>query len=559
MLHRLHIKNFALVQELSIEFAPGMNVLTGETGAGKSVIVGALAQILGERADKDDIRSGEKAALIEAEFDIGQSGIIAKLLSENGLEGDGRSLLIRKEIFASDRATRVFINDRQVAARTLKDITEHLAQLYGQHSHQQLIDEKNHLSFLDAFAGLLNDVEQLSSVHADWQSCEQRLKTAIRCKSESEKKRELMQFQKEEIENARIKAGEEEQLLAERKILDSAALLGQKCSSILNTLDGDENSILAGLGACSKELAHILPVDKKLESLGELMDNASVNLEEFRAGVESYLSSIPDDPVRLEEINLRLDEIYRLKKKYGGSEEAILKTLEEINVELGRMNNIGQEITYLQKQVAGYKKDYDQKATALSQKRQRAARKLSRMVKKELGDLAIGEAGFECEFLYVDDPDGIEYGGRILKAEPTGLENIRFLFSANPGEPLKPLSSTASGGEISRVMLALKTAEQSNRTESQPLLVFDEIDAGIGGLTAKTIAEKLSALGRDNQLMVITHLHQIATLADHHFAVEKVVSSDKSKRHIISVIKLDKKSRADEIRRMLSLDEMRLL
>ncbi len=535
-----------------------MNVLTGETGAGKSVIIGALAQILGERADKDDIRSGEKTALVEAEFDAGQSGIIAGLLSENGLEGDGRSLLIRKEIFASERATRVFINDRQVAARTLKDITEHLAQLYGQHSHQQLIDEKNHLSFLDAFAGLLNDVEQLRSVHADWQSCEQRLKTAIRLKTESEKNRELMQFQKEEIEHARIRAGEEEQLLAERKILDSAALLGQKCSSILNTLDGDENSILSGLGACSKEFAHILPVDKKLESLGELMDNASVNLEEFRAGVESYLSSIPDDPVRLEEINLRLDEIYRLKKKYGGSEEAILKTLDEINVELGRMNNIGQEITYLQKQVAEYKKDYDQKATALSQKRQRAARKLSKMVKKELGDLAIGEAGFECEFIYVDDPDGIEYGGRFLKAEPTGLENIRFLFSANPGEPLKPLSSTASGGEISRVMLALKTAEQSNRTESQPLLVFDEIDAGIGGLTAKAIAEKLSALGQDNQLLVITHLHQIAALADHHFAVEKVVSSDKSKRHIISVTKLDKKSRADEIRRMLSLDEMKL-
>lgn len=559
MLRRLHIKNFALVHELTIEFAPGMNVLTGETGAGKSVIIGALAQVLGERADKDDIRSGEKTALVEAEFDIGLSKKIAALLSESGLDGESRSLLIRKEIFASERAARVYVNDRQIAAKTLKDITDQLAQLYGQHSHQQLIDESNHLTFLDSFTGLLPAVEELTRVYAGWQNAEQHLKAAIKHKAERERNRELMQFQKDEIERAGIRVGEEEELLAERKILDSAALLGQKCASILNILDGDDTSVLSALRTCSKDLAHILPVDKKLEPLGEMLDNASVNLDEFRAGLESYISSIPDDPVRLEEVNLRLDEIYRLKKKYGGSEEAILVFQTEINAELGRMDNFDQEIALLRKQVDAYKSDYSQKALGISKKRRQAAKKLSRMVKDELADLAIGDAGFECEFIYVDDPDGIKSEGRVLKAEPTGLENISFMFSANPGEPLKPLSSTASGGEISRVMLALKTAEQSNRKESQPLLVFDEIDAGIGGQTAKAIAEKLSALGKDNQLLVITHLHQIAALADHHFAVEKVVSLEKSSRRVISVTELGEKARAGEIRRMLSLDEKGLL
>ncbi len=555
MLRRLYIKNFALVRELAIEFAPGMNVLTGETGAGKSVIIGALAQVLGERADRDDIRSGEKTAVVEAEFDITKSKKIVGLLKDNGLDCENCTLLIRKEMFAGDRATRVFINDQQITAKLLKDITDHLAQLYGQHSHQQLIDEKNHLSFLDSFAGLLPSVEELTAVFSDWQNAEQRLKAAILRKTESEKSRELMQFQKQEIEKARIRVGEEEELLAERKILDSAALLGQKCASILIVLDGDDNAVLSGLSVCTREMGHILPVDKNLRPLGEMLDNATVNLEELRSKLEAYMSSIPDDPVRLEEINLRLDEIYRLKKKYGGSEEGILRSLDEITAELGRIDNIDQDIIQLRKQSEGHKKDYSQKAAAISEKRLKAAAMLSKMVKKELADLAVGDAGFECEFMVTDDPDGIEYGGRHLKAEPTGLEDIRFMFSANPGEPLKPLSSTASGGEISRVMLALKTAEQARRKESQPLLVFDEIDSGIGGHTARSVGEKLNSLGRDNQLLVITHLHQIAALADHHFAVEKIASDGKSRRRVISVRKLDDKDKAGEIERMLSLGD----
>ncbi len=555
MLRRLYIKNFALVRELAIEFAPGMNVLTGETGAGKSVIIGALAQVLGERADRDDIRSGEKTAVVEAEFDISKSKKIVSLLKDNGLDCENSALLIRKEIFAGDRATRVFVNDQQITAKLLKDITDHLAQLYGQHSHQQLIDEKNHLSFLDSFAGLSTSVEELAAVFSDWQNAEQRLKAAIRRKTESEKNRELMQFQKQEIEKARIRAGEEEELLAERKILDSAALLGQKCTSILNILDGDENAVLSGLSACTKEMAQILPVDKNLHPMSEMLDNASVNLEELRSNLESYMSSIPDDPVRLEEINLRLDEVYRLKKKYGGSEDGILRSFDEINAELGRIDNIDQDIVHLRKQSEDYRKDYAQMAAAISEKRHKTAAMLSKMVKTELADLAIGDAGFECEFMETYDPDGIEYGGNRLKAEPTGLEDIRFMFSANPGEPLKPLSSTASGGEISRVMLALKTAEQARRKESQPLLVFDEIDSGIGGHTARSIGEKLNSLGRDNQLLVITHLHQIAVLADHHFAVEKVTSDNKSGRRVISVRKLDEKDKVGEIERMLSLGD----
>lgn len=554
MLRYLYIENFALVDRLEINFESGMNVLTGETGAGKSIIVGAIARLLGERADKEDIRSGERLAVVEGEFEVEGLPEIEDALDRLGIITGDNQLTLRKEI-SLNKASRSFINGRIVTLTQLRDITGHLAELFGQHSHQQLLDEKNHQSFLDRFAGLIDDVNELKQLYHDWQNAKQQL-TRLESRREIEKnERELFLFQKEEIEKAKVRIGEEEELFAEKKILDSSKILGDKASLIMSMLDGDNNAALHMLAACRKELATMTALDKKLERNTELLEQSIINLEELRSEIEAYLSSIPDDPERLDEINLRLDELYRLKKKYGGSEQSILETLEKINEQLGTKMDIDGRIRLLEGEQKLFFDRYSRLAVELHRKRKDSSARLTEIVVKELREVGIDSARFEYEFIYEMDSDGIEIDGQRVRPNPQGLETGRFLVSANPGEPLKPLAKTASGGEISRIMLALKAADKRKSEKYKNLLVFDEIDAGIGGNTANMVAKRLADLSRISQVLVITHLHQIASASDNHFAVEKVASKLKSKRRIISVRRLNKEEKEEEIRRMLSLPE----
>lgn len=552
MLKKLYIENFALVDSLEINFDAGMSVMTGETGAGKSIIVGALARLLGEKVDKDDIRSGSSLAVIEAVFDI--KGIVHNLdaLDEIGIEYDDKFLSIRKEIHAR-RASRNIINDQPVNLNQLKSVTRELAELFGQHSHQMLLDEKNHQSFLDNFARITDDVERLRGIFSQWQNVSNELQRLRRNKTALKNERELLLFQKAEIEKAEIRIGEEEELLAEKKILDSSQILGEKCSLILEMIDRDENSAINILGMCRREFSAIVPFDKSLEENANLLEQAGINLEELRGRLETYISSIPDDPRRLEEINFRLDELYRLRKKYGGSEESILASLDEINNQLEKKVDIDRQIMLLEKEETILADKYKVLATKISAARKKAAGKLSEIVIKELKELGIDEAKFEFEFQYEYDAGGIELNGRSVKPAAEGLENGRFLVSANPGEPLKPLARTASGGEISRIMLALKSADKAAEKGGQSLLVFDEIDSGIGGHTANMVAEKLAKLAKNQQLIVITHLHQIAAVSHTHFAVSKTASDSQAGRNVISVKKLDKSSREREVQRMISM------
>ena len=554
MLKHLHIENFALVDRLDIDFRDRMNTLTGETGAGKSIIVGAIAQLLGEKADRNDIRSGTGLAVIEGEFDIGDNAEISKALDQAEIDYTPGAITLRREI-SLNKSSKTFINGQLATLTQLREITRYMAELFGQHSHQQLLDEKNHQGFLDRFAGLSEQVEKLRQIFQDWQAAKQRL-TRLESKKETEKnERELLLFQRDEIEKAKIRIGEEEEILSEKKILDSAQMLGQKASLILEMLDRDDNAALNILGGCRRHLNEMASLDKKLEPKADLMENAIINLEELRADIESYLSSIPDDPERLEQINLRLDELYRLKKKYGGSEEMILKTLEKIHDQLGSKLDVEEQLKILRDEEKRRRHEYSALASQISDRRKKSAEKLSRVIEKELELVGMNSARFEYEFIYEPDPDGIEFDGRRIRPNPDGFESGRFLISANPNEPVKPLARTASGGEISRIMLALKAADKQMTGKHKMLLVFDEIDAGIGGRTAGMVASRLEKLARTSQLLVITHLHQIASLSEHHYAVEKIESGGREKRNVVSVRQLDESEKKAEIERMLSLPE----
>lgn len=552
MLRHLTIENIALVDRVEISFHSGLNVLTGETGAGKSVIVTALALVLGDRAEREYVRHGASEAIVEAEFDVSSlppayRKQYAPYLSDN-------VLTVRREI-VPDGTSKVRINGEVSTVTLLREMTSPIAEILGQHANQMLMDEQNHLLFLDYFASLESARESVGERFDHWQKVATELRKVTQKREHLSSERELLLFQKKEIEQAKIQVGEEEDLVRQRKILDSARTLMSTSLLIQEMLDSDGPSVMEILRQARKELDTMVEIDNSLRRSAEEMDNIEIQIEEVRRTLEQYGSSIEDDPARLDEINERLDEIYKLKKKYGGSEEAILKTLDEIDRKLKNRPDIDSLIAELEKQNEALRESYTREALSLSDARKTAAKYLAKLVVRELGELAIDNGGFEFEFLYEEADDGIIVGERAVRPFAHGLESGRFLFSANPGEPLRSLVKTASGGEISRVLLALKAAEKKNHKALHPVLVFDEVDAGIGGQTAISVADKISRLSDNRQVFVITHLHQIARQADHHYSVYK--SSDKDKRAVIRVSYLDDRGRTRELDRMVALPSSR--
>ncbi|MBN1211984.1 MAG: DNA repair protein RecN [candidate division Zixibacteria bacterium] len=548
MLKKLMIKNIALVEDVELDFNPGLTVLTGETGAGKSVIVNALALILGERADREYIRHGADSAEIEAVFDIDY--LPPRYKKEFAEHFTNDKLLIVKRELSKDGNSKIRIKDTLSTLTQLKELTSPIAEIIGQHANQMLMNEDNHLFFLDYFGSLDSQRETLGEIFKEWDTVASKLKRTVKRREQLTNERELLLFQKEEIEKAQIKVGEEEELISEKKKLDSALELMTAADTIREILDGEENSVINNLRLARKQLEDMAEIDKTLEKLSTELTEIDFQIEDIRSAVERYGATVQNDPERLEEINLRLDEIYKLKKKYGGSEEAVLKTLKDIVGQLGDRPNVDALIEKLEKENKRLKEEYTKQALALTDARHKTADYLAKLVVKELAELAIDNGGFKFTFIYQKDPDGIGYKDQTVKPAAHGLESGRFMFSANPGEPLKSLVKTASGGEISRVLLALKAAEKKNKKLLHPLLVFDEVDAGIGGQTAHEVAKKLKKISEDSQLVVITHLHQIARLADHHLVAEK---KTRKSRAVITVRALDEVGIEEELTRMLAL------
>ncbi len=549
MLTSLRIQNIALVSEAELDFDKGLSVLTGETGAGKSVIVTALSLALGDRADREYVRHGASRGLVEALFLVsGMSAQYRKDFADYIIEN---TIRVTREI-TKDGGSRVKVNDTPCSLARLRELMMPVAEILGQHANQMLMDEENHLLFLDHFAGLDTHRELVEHLFAEWDRLSRELRSVGQRREQLRKERELLQFQKSEIEKAQVRRGEEENLNTERKILDSSRSLMSSAALVQSLLDSEEQSVLQQVRQARKELDKMADIDAKLTALAEELGDIDFRLEELRRAIEQYGASIPDDPARLEEINTRLDELYTLKKKYGGSEDSILAALEVIRGQLGEYPDVDALIAALEHQADQAREAYTRKALELSDLRQKAAEYLQKLVLRELSDLAIDKAGFALEFLREEDTGGISLKGRSVAAYPFGLERGRFLFSANPGEPMKSLVKTASGGEMSRVLLALKAAEKKNASLRHSLLVFDEVDAGIGGLTAHEVGKKLKRLAETSQVLVVTHLHQIARLADRHYLVTK---SRLKGRAAIEVAKLDGAAVKQELDRMVALPE----
>ncbi|MEE8576592.1 MAG: DNA repair protein RecN [candidate division Zixibacteria bacterium] len=550
MLTHLSVNNIALVDKLSIDFEPGLTVLTGETGAGKSVIVTAIALVLGSRAEREYVRHGAAVASVEAEFDITSLGpAYRKQYADYITDGN---LSVRREI-RSDGSSKARIAGDPSTIGRLREVTSPIAEILGQHANQMLMNEDNHLGFLDHFASLEQSAASTSELFNEWRKIAAELNRFRTRRDQLVDERELLLFQRDEIEKSEIKVGEEDELLREKKKLDSSRTLMESAEAITEIFDSERPSVMPMLRQIRNELDKMTEIDPELTELTERLSDVDFQLDETRQAIERYGATVSDNPARLVEINERLDELYALKRKYGGTEQSILELLELVRVKLRDRPDIDAMIDQLTSQCEDARKSYATEALALSEARLKAADYLAQLVRNELKSLAIENGGFQFEFSYEDDDDGILMNDRTVRPFAHGLETGRILFSANKGEPLRSLVKTASGGEISRVLLAMKSAEKKNHKALHPLLVFDEVDAGIGGQTATEVGTKIKKLSEKRQVLVITHLHQIARQADHHISVIK--ETDSNDRATISIAALDSSGTAHELKRMLALPE----
>ena len=541
MLTRLYIENFALIKKVEIEFGPGLNIITGETGAGKSILIGALNAILGGPAGGDLVRAGGERAAVEAlfEFDEAPAGL------EGELE-DGQ-LVLRRELTAKGRS-RALVNGAVRPLKQVRALGAALVDLHGQHDHQSLLDNKYHRHFLDAFGRLGKSVEAVGNCYRAYRESQRSLRHLEEEGKALEREAELRAFQLDEIRRLAPEPGEEERLERDLNVLENLENLGQAASRVQALLYQDEGSVVEQLGAARRLLEPMVQVDGKLETHNSALESLIYGIEDLASGLRGYLDQLEPDPERLEQARERLDALRRLKKKHGGDLAAVLELASGLENQESRLEElagkIGQQRRHLQEQLARF----DQACQKLSAGRQRAAAKLENAVAKGLRGLGHPQAGFGAQLCLNPEPNGLlEREGALYRADEQGLETAQFQFCANAGETLRPLDRIASGGELSRVMLVLKSSIAERDQIST--LVFDEIDAGISGRVAAAVGRKLEALAVSHQAIVITHLPQIASRAHQHFSVRK---NQRGGRTLTEVHLLDDGQRAEEIAALLA-------
>jgi DNA repair protein RecN (Recombination protein N) len=530
MLSVLHIENIAVIERADICFDGGFNVLTGETGAGKSIVIDAISAILGERTYRDVIRTGSDRALVSAVF-LG----IPKLFwfEENQIEYDPQELLVQRELYTDGKSV-CRVNGRPVTASILKRLGAQLINIHGQHDSQQLFDESAHLQYLDLFA---HDEVEIASYSEDF-SRVQKVRQEIERLSmdEGEKLRlvERLQYEISEIERADPRAGEDEELEARRRVLQNSEKLKDALDAAVQALYGDEQSDGAAglLKQAERQLSRVSSLDAELDAAHKKVADLSYAAQDAAEELQALRDNLTDSEGELEQLEGRLDTLHRLKRKYGGSLEAVLKYLSDSKTRLDEVEFASDRIEKLKTQLAVLEKEAMDAGLVLRGVRKQAAEKLAARIQTELSQLDMPKIRFTCQF------DELPLG-------PGGLDAARFLMSANVGEALKPLSKVASGGELARIMLAMKNvlAEQ----DAVPTLIFDEVDAGVSGRAAQKVAEKLSDVARGKQVLCVTHLPQIAAMADTHFIVEKQVRGE---RTYTEVGKLDRAARREELARI---------
>lgn len=546
MLKFLHIRNFALAEDLQIEFRPGLNILTGETGAGKSILVGAIAAVLGGRVYTEVIRTGFDRAFVEAIFDARNLPPLKALLESKGIAA-AEELFLRREIALSS-GSRAFINDVPVTVATLAEVGDLLLDIHGQHEHQSLLRRETHRHFLDALGQLSPYLQTVAGKFAQLKSLEKSLHDLQQRQQELNSKYDLYEFQYQEIEKAALKSGEEEELLQERKLLANAEKLFA-VSAQLNTLFSEgEFNLIAAMGQAEHHLQELGEFADDLKKLCEEFSGARIVVEEASRSIEAFQSRLEFDPRRLDEVESRLNLIAQLKKKYNASVEGILQYQQRVKEDMSLRENFDFEIEKLQKQLHGALNQYYQAAAELSRQRQAAAGEMEQAVREILSTLGMPDIRFQVSIERVEDARGIFHeNGKCFYADEFGVDQLEFYISPNPGEDFKPLNKIASGGEISRIMLALKSILAS--VDEVPTLVFDEIDQGVSGRIAQAVGRSIYRLSKSRQILCITHLPQIASHGESHYSVEKYVENERTFTRITA---LNEEQRVEEIARLLA-------
>lgn len=544
MLRELQIKNFAVIDQAALELGAGLNVLTGETGAGKSIILNALGLISGGRASSDMIRHDEEEAIVEAMFDDVPEDVKQKL--QDAGYGINDAIIIRRVVSRSGK-NRIYLGGSLCPLNLLSDIGPSLVHIYGQHEHQTLLKPETHLGLLDAFGGIAGEAEAMGKKFQALVAATQRLRKAREMFEKAKEQEEFLAAQAEEIARARLRPEEEEELNAKKNVLMHAEKLYQGCLEGEELLYEGENALVSRLGRYGSRLRELATIDDALQPAVALLESALAHLEEANVELRRYGERVHFEPGALEQVEDRLAEIHRLKRKYNGSVEEILGMQIEALKELESLGSSEEEILTLERSFETARQVAWEAASMLSVKRQRVAKRFKKEMEKEAKQLGMPDTVFDVHFLDLtdaeDDPPFV-LGGKKLGEQ--GSDQVEFYFSPNRGEPPKPLARIASGGELSRLMLAIKSLALT--AGGGLTLLFDEVDAGVGGSVAEIVGKKLRQVSAVHQILCVTHLPQIAALADSHHIVRKEVVKDRTSA---TVDKLKGGERIEEVARML--------
>lgn len=545
MLQELRIRNFAIIQTLDVHFESGLTILSGETGAGKSILVGALGLLLGGRATADMIRTGAEEATVEAVFDVAGNAVLAAELQAAGLAAADDGLILRRIIARSGR-NKIYIGENAGTLQQLTRIGSLLLDISGQYSQQQLLHLENHVAILDAFSGNQDLLGEYEQAYERFQKDLRELRDLQDGESRFREQQELLEFQAAEIEKAAVQPGEDDQLEQERTVLQNARGLYERTWGAYQQIYEDEQSCLGALQRMAGDIAQAAGIDGNLKATGDQLQQASAMLEDAAFELRSYAERIVVDPQRLEDVEDRLELLQRLKRKYGGSLESVLQHLQECSERLDGISGGSARIEELHAGLSRQLDDLWARADVLSRRRCTAAEKLQKRTASELKSIGMAKAEFICSIASTQRPEAEELEAAAAGLSGNGCDQVEFLIVTNQGEEPKPLSRIASGGELSRIVLALKKILAGNY--SVPTLLFDEVDAGIGGAVAHAVGLKLKEIAGDHQVLCITHLPQIACFGNQHFSVTKAAQQG---RTLTAVARLNEQDRLQEIARML--------